>query len=75
METRQVDRQFPGQVSRNINRAGVAVAGRNAIDDAILLEYAIQKIGTSGNAFFETGRVTQLQCGPLLRKSDNIFDA
>ena len=35
--------QFGHQFSRHRHRAGVAVAGRDAVDDALLLQQAVEK--------------------------------
>ncbi len=72
--TDQMVRQLGNQRFRNFHRAGIAVAGVNAVDDSAGVEVFIEKRGATLDAPHERGIAVEHHAAAAIRHIDDIFD-
>ncbi len=74
MVGQRLARQLGHQVQGHGQRARIAVAGRNTIDDAILAQQAVEEVGVARDPGAERGVVGQRRAGGAVRNGDDVLD-
>ncbi len=74
VEARELQRQLLDQRARHALRAGIAVAGGDAIDHAVLVEQAVEEGRALGDPAGEGRVVGEAHRGALLRDREHVLD-